>query len=180
MAERRGISLLEVFLSLLLLGVVFGVWILGHFGRSEVTLESAERLLVEDLHAAQSRALVHGDATLVLFEGNRYWAVDSHRTALIHPRTGLDFARDYGRDAVFEGVSIELVETEALDGILFDARGEIASGGRIVLRFGDDRREIRVDSDNGTISTQELGVGLGPGAGMPVVHAQREGTGGAE
>lgn len=166
MAKRRGISLLEVFLSLLLLGVVFGVWVLGHFGRSEITLDSAGQLLVEDLRAAQSRALVHADATYVLFEGHGYTAVDSLRIPLLHPRTGLDFVRDYARDAVFEGVEIELADFEAVHGVLFDARGEIASGGRVVLRFGEDRREVVVDSESGRISSRPLGLGLGPGAAV--------------
>lgn len=164
MALNRGISLLEVFLSLTLLGVVFGVWVLSHFGRPDVTLDSASELLVEDLHAAQSRALVFGDATYVLFEGDRYWAVDSAKRALPHPRTGLDFVRDYGRDAVFEGVEVELAEFEAIRGFLFDGRGEVASGGRVVLRFGARREEIRVDSVSGLISSRTLGPALGPAA----------------
>jgi hypothetical protein len=176
MARRRGISLLEVFLSLLLLGVVFGVWVLGHFGRSEITLDSAGQLLVEDLRAAQSRALVHADATYVLFEGNGYTAVDSLRIPLLHPRTGLDFVRDYARDAVFEGVEVELADFEAVHGVLFDARGEVASGGRIVLRFGDDRREVVVDSASGLISSRPLGLGLGPGAAVVQAAADREST----
>lgn len=166
MLFNRGISLLEVFLSLLLLGVVFGVWVLGHFGRSDVTLESASQLLVEDLQAARSRALVFGDATFVLFEGDRYWAVDSEKRPLEHPRTGFDFVRDYGRDAVFEGVEIELAEFDAIQGILFDGRGEVASGGRFVLRFGDTREEVRVDSESGLISRRALDPGLGPGADL--------------
>lgn len=164
MLFNRGISLLEVFLSLILLGVVFGVWVLGHFGRPDVTLESARELLVEDLRAAQSRALVFGDATFVLFEGDRYWAVDSTKSAIPHPRTGFDFERDYARDAVFEGVEVELAEFEAIRGILFDSRGEVASGGRVVLRFDDEREEIRVDSESGLITSRTLDRALGPGA----------------
>lgn len=164
MAQGRGISLLEVFVSLLVMGVGFGVWVLSHFGRSEVTLESAGQLLVDDLRSARSHALVMGEPVYIWFDGDTYRAVDGRQEALIHPRTGLPFVRDYRRDAVFEGVVIEFVETEAVPGVLFDARGEIASGARIVLRHDDDRQEITADSDSGSITMRPLEAGEGPGA----------------
>lgn len=177
MGRRRGISLLEVFLSLMLLGVVFGVWVLGHFGRAEVTLESAGKLLVNDLRSAQSHALVMGEPIRVVFDGDTYRAIDRHQTPLIHPRTGLDFVRDYRRDAVFEGVVIEHVESESVPGVLFDARGEIASGARIVLRFGDTRQEIIADSTRGTVTSRALGVGAGPGSAASVRPADGDDLG---
>jgi len=177
MAHGRGISLLEVLVSLLLLGVGFGVWVLSHFGRSDVTLESAGQLLVDDLRSARSHALVMGEPVYLWFEGDTYRAVDGRQETLFHPRTGLPFVRDYRRDAVFEGVVIEYVETEAIPGVLFDARGEIASGARIVLRHGDDAREITADSESGAIAMRPLAVGVGPGATQRRLSATNESLG---
>ena len=174
MAHGRGISLLEVLVSLLLLGVGFGIWVLSHFGRSDVTLESAGQLLVDDLRSARSHALVMGEPVYLWFDGDTYRAVDAHQEPLFHPRTGLPFVRDYRRDAVFEGVVIEFVETEAIPGVLFDARGEIASGARIVLRHGDDAREVTADSESGAIAMRPLAVGAGPGATKRVRPAANE------
>jgi hypothetical protein len=66
------------------------------------------------------------------------------------------------------------VETEAIPGVLFDARGEIASGARIVLRHGDDAREVTADSESGAIAMRPLAVGAGPGATKRVRPAANE------
>ncbi len=145
--RRSAFTLLELILVLLLMAGVAAFAIQMHFGRPIVTLQNAAELLAEDLEIARSLAAIDETPTRVHFDSTGYTVTDSAGQPLIHPRTGRDFHRDYARDAVFEGVELDLFRTESGDPLLFLPDGQPNSAGEILLSMGDDRRRVHLFAD---------------------------------
>lgn len=144
---RAGFTLLELVLMLALLAVAASAGMSWYFDRSTVTLHNAGELLVEDLKIAQQRAAFAADTTRVSFSNGGYRIANSAGVLIQNPRTALPFERDYGRDAVFRGVSIEQVDFGAgRTHINFDAQGVPDGSGSVLLTFQGDRLELQLDA----------------------------------
>lgn len=144
---RRGFTLLELILVLVLISITAGVSISAYFERSEITLENACVLLAKEMRSAQNRAAYLQQPILFSFDTDS----DQYHVARAGRGTGDDvYVRAYGRDAVFRGVDI--VDSTFDDGVLlFDKSGFAVHGGDITLSFGDDVRVLRVESPTGRI-----------------------------
>jgi Tfp pilus assembly protein FimT len=165
---RAGFTLLELVLMLALLAVVASAGMSWYFDRSSVTLKNAGELLVEDIKIAQQRAAFAADATRISFSNGGYRIANSSGVLIQNPRTALPFEREYDRDAVFRGVSIEQVDFDGGDtSLTFDAQGVPLRGGSILLTFQGDRLAIEVDASgfaklNVLASDQDLAPALAP------------------
>jgi Tfp pilus assembly protein FimT len=165
---RAGFTLLELVLMLVLLAVVASAGMSWYFDRSTVTLKNAGELLVEDIRIAQQRAAFAADATRISFSNGGYRIANSSGVLIQNPRTALPFERDYDRDAVFRGVSIEQVDFGGGDtSLTFDAQGVPLRGGRVLLTFQGDRLAIEVDASGFAklsvlASDQDLAPALAP------------------
>jgi len=113
--QPRGVSLLQLILSLLLLTVLASVSIPLWFARGDVTLENAMLLLARDLRHVQDMAVM-GDEELTVV----YWADDGFvPEALVR----IDrFLRDFRNDAQHE------IDPELLD-VLYRVREETGGQG---------------------------------------------------
>ena len=71
----------------------------GHLG-------AFSTLLAKDLRYTQNRAAFSGEDHVVVFdtEDDGYRVLDSAGDVVPAPFGGIDFVRDYGRDAVFRGL----------------------------------------------------------------------------
>ncbi|MBK7878880.1 MAG: hypothetical protein IPJ77_24740 [Planctomycetes bacterium] len=99
-ARRSGFSLLELLLVLVGITVLAAVSIWAFFARAEVTLENAARLLVEDLHLAQSRALFLRAPVEFRFDADGFGYQVSDSTGQSSGVEALDFlGRRYDVDA---------------------------------------------------------------------------------
>lgn len=147
----RGINLLEVFLGLVLLGIGASLAIPAWFGRSEVTLDNAARLLATDLRKAQNRAAFRRLGTQVEFaeSGVAYRVMDETGLPAPAPIGDGPFERVYERDAVFRGVRVAEVDFDGGRVLRYDRRGAAQSGGRIVLEFGDSDRQVTLSVRKG-------------------------------
>ncbi len=150
--RRAAFSLLELILTLTVLAGLATGLVVFYFQRSDVTLDNAARLLVEDLRTAQGIALNSGTPTSFAFEGDTYTATDQAGETLMHPRTGVGFVRDYHRDAVFEGVQILSVELDGAAKLQFAPDGTPSTGGTVRLGFAQAQRIVRIEPVNGWIS----------------------------
>lgn len=140
-------------LVLLAAGAAAGIsW---YFERSTVTLKNAGKLLVEDIKIAQQRAGFAADATRVSFWNRGYRIANSSGILIANPRTALPFERDYGRDAVFQGVSIEAVDFAGSKELNFDAQGVPQAAGAVHLTFEGARLAVLMDA-SGFASVVEL------------------------
>ncbi len=140
--SRRAFTILELVLTLLLMAASAAVAIQLYFGQSTVTLQRAAELLGEDLSIARQLAAAHESLVHIHFDETGYKVTDSSGRALLHPRTGREFIRDYSRDAVFEGVELDLFRTSAGKPLLFQPNGLPNSGGEVYLSMGNDTRHV--------------------------------------
>ncbi len=143
--SRRGFTILELCLALLVitLTATFSIW--AYFSRSEVTLVKAAHLLVEDLRMAQVRAVCNREPVEVVFDrvGGSY-----HVRGVVDPSLPtVDRPRCYPVDAVFEGVRISDDNLGRPALIAFDARGKTNRTARITLSYRNDSRTVIVPAD---------------------------------
>lgn len=129
----------------------------AYFSRSEVTLDNAARLLVDDLRQAQISAVYRSAPVDVRFEpdGDGYTVIE--RGAPVSA-DGSSVVRRYSRDAVFEGVRVSALPSSAGNVMSFDANGTATPGGSLTITYHGDARTILVDAKRGTIRAPELEV----------------------
>jgi Tfp pilus assembly protein FimT len=145
-SARGGFSLAELAVSLLFITLLATASIWAFFTRSEVTLENAAELLVDDLHVAQSRALFLRTPVEVHFDEDRCGYRLTDRTGRTSGIPELDLVgRRYDVDAVFEGVRVHSIEGSIGRSVHFDARGATARDVWITLAYRGETRTVQVD-----------------------------------
>jgi hypothetical protein len=150
---RAGPSLPQVFGALLLVALAAGVAIPAWFARPEVSLENAAILMAREIRQAQNRAVWFRSPMRVVFERDGYTTYDLGQRAVGgERRPGLVARREFASDAVFEGVWVEEVEAGGDDALDFSERGAAQEEARILLAYGEERREIRVTGGAGLIT----------------------------
>ncbi len=155
---RGGFTILELAIALALFTLVAALAIPAFYSQPEVTLENATRLLLRDLRAAQNRAArLQCEVRFEVFEDGRgYRAVLPDGRPLRDPAFGGPFERDYGRDAVFEGVRIARVDLGPDGAIRFGPYGFSDEGGVLELRFGDASSRVEVGARTGLLRVRGL------------------------
>lgn len=156
--ERAGFTLLELIIGLALLSIAAAIAIPAHFGRPEVTLHNAGQLLCRDLHSLRVLAINGARPVELQLDRTGYTAVDTAGRTLVHPRTGMEFRRDYPRDAVFRGVRVGDPDSHERIRIQVDAIGRVDGPEELRLTFGDDWLAIRIDPETGTASLGEASM----------------------
>ena len=156
-SDRSAFTLLELLVVLALVTIVAVVAITTYFGRTEVSLENAADLLLEDLRSAQARATWSGSPVEVVFagDGGGYEVVESApvgRTSALGPPIP---PRRFGTGAVFEGVRIASADFGGRRTLVFDARGGAIDGGKVELRYLDQARTIEVERKSGRLRMPE-------------------------
>ena len=148
---RTGFSLLELVGTLALITALATVSIWAFFSRGEVTLENAAKLLVEDLHIAQSRAMLLRTPVAVEFDADGFgYVVRDEGGGQPSGIESLDRGgRRYDVDAVFQGVRIHEVRGASGRAVHFDAGGMTASDGWVTLSYRGEARTVHVDPAEG-------------------------------
>lgn len=156
--SRSGFTILELALVLVALSLAAALSIPAWFGRSEVTLDSAARLLARDLRDVQNLAALRGAVLFVDFfeDGDGYRVVDAEGAAVPAPPGHGGFTRIYSRDAVFRGVRIEVADFGGGRRARFDDVGYAHAGGVVVLRYGVDARVLRLAEHTGLLEIHGL------------------------
>jgi len=149
--RRTGFTLLELVLSLALIAIVASFSISAFFAQSDMTLHNALRLLAEDIHEMQARSTSLGVPVDIVFDpaGDGYHAEDRGTPDPARARLFPLVSRRYSSDAVFEGVSIRLVELKGSDRISFDASGRSLAAGSIVVGYHSEARVLDLRTDRG-------------------------------
>ena len=143
-------------MTLVVISVVASFAIPAWFERGVVTLDNAARLMAQDLRDAQNRAAFQGREIRVVFHQGGYRVLDVAGDPLIAPIGSGPFERVYSIDATFDGVEIERIEFGSDKTLRYDARGIVAAGGSVLLRFNGDARVVSVNSGAGLIEIQGL------------------------
>jgi type II secretory pathway pseudopilin PulG len=145
-----GFTIVELAAVLLLVTLVSTLAIRSWFARSEITLENAAEILVEDLRHMQAHAnLQHTPLEFAFDEdGSGYRARD------LHGNTCAEGARRYSADAVFEDVRVAGVRVEAGERLMFDALGHPACDASITLTQRGATRTVLVSARTNTIAVE--------------------------
>lgn len=153
-----GFSLFELLIVLVVVTALATVSVWAFFSRSEVTLDNAAKLLVEDLHLAQSRALYLRTPVVVRFDadGKGYRVSDGSGE-----RTGIEaldvLGRRYDADAVFDGVAVLGVRGPTPDAVQFDTKGHVPATTTVTLSYRSETRTVQLDAVPGTIFVVDAG-----------------------
>jgi prepilin-type N-terminal cleavage/methylation domain-containing protein len=151
--SRRGFTILELCIALVLVTLVATASIWAWFSRAEITLVKAADLLVEDLRLAQTHAICLHAPVEVVFrpDATGYHVVLPENDQFL---PNAELPRIYPADAVFEGVRIETRRLPHENRLVFDARGHVARDAWITLSFRGEARTIVARTD-GTIRVAE-------------------------
>lgn len=148
-----GFGLMHLVLMLAGFTTLASLAIPGWFGRSEVTLNNAARLLARDVRDAQDRAAFQHRHIRMVFEpdGDGYSVVDADGASIEAPVGNGTFVRRYSKDAVFRGVRIEALDLGAGNMLRFSPYGEVSPGGSVVVTFGGEQRLIEIEPITGDL-----------------------------
>ena len=151
-ADRAGISLLAILISLCALALAAMVAIPTFFDRSGVTLDNAAQLLRKDLRSAQNRAAFLRTEAVFAFDEEGWRATGVGGEPLAGLGDANEIYRDLSRDGVFEGVSITHIQFGNDRALAFDARGIALEGGEVELSFRGKVRIVRVETGTGLVT----------------------------
>ncbi len=151
---RRGFTLFELLVVLVLLALLAATTIRYYFSRAEVTLENAAILLARDLRAAQHRSIFLGEPSHFVFDGDGhgYLVTDEQGQLARNPETDQAFERHYTREGIFHGVEIVAVEAGGDRTLLIDSRGQPTEDLAVTLVYRGERRTVRYERSTGCIA----------------------------
>lgn len=143
---------------LVIISVIASVAIPAWFGQPQVTLDSAARLLAQDLREVQNRAAYHFRELEIRFaeNGDGYACFDSDGEPLRAPVGKANYLRKYSHDAVFRGVEVTEVAVGDDRTVRFDPRGMLESGGHIELSYGGETRVVHIETGTGLLRIEGL------------------------
>ncbi len=149
--RRSGVSLLVVLVSLCLVAIVAVLAIPRYFGRHEVTLDNACRLLTRDLRSLQNRAALEKIPARLVFDADGWQALDPSDQPIEGLGEGHAIVRRFSSDGVFEGVTLRTIEVGADSALKVDARGLVGAAGRLVFEFRGETREVAIARGSGQV-----------------------------
>lgn len=162
-ADRRGLTLVEILVVLVILGIASAAAI-PHIGDdADLQLAAASRLLVADLLYVQNQAIVQQREHSVSFDiaAGVYQLTrtedDSSEAVLIHPTRKSLYRQSLGTSERFDKVSIDSVDFDSGPVIRFDTLGapgnvNDVNHSQVVLRGGANTLTIVVAPITGRIS----------------------------
>jgi hypothetical protein len=148
-AGRQGITLFSILLSLCAVGLFALVAIPFYFGRHDVTLDNACKLLLRDLRSAQSRASLLKAEAVFAFEADGWLATSGDGETLTRHGSSELIERRLSKDAVFEGVWLENIDFGGGAELTFDERGHAREGGKLEIVFRGERRYVSLEKGTG-------------------------------
>lgn len=153
-ARRRGFSIFELLLVLLVLSLLAATTIRYYFSRADVTLENAAILLARDLRAAQHRSVFLEELSLFTFNaaGDGYSVTDERGVPAKNPQTGQAFERLYPDDGVFHGVAIVAAVAGTDRTLVIDAHGMPDENLEVTLVYHEERRTVLMERGTGHIT----------------------------
>lgn len=149
-------GLLAILVTLAAIALLAGLTIPYWFGRHDVTLDNAARLLARDLHAVQNRAAFLGEPARVRFHEHGWEATDPAGELLTRYGGEEPFVRRLDSDAVFEGVTLQAIEFGDDAALDLGSRGEPLEEGSLEVVFRGERRLLRVTTPHGDVLIEGL------------------------
>ncbi|MFA9480195.1 Tfp pilus assembly protein FimT/FimU [Phycisphaerales bacterium AB-hyl4] len=164
MPMRRGYTLIEVLVVVVVLGIVAAIVVPQMLQAGTLGVQAAARMIIADILYAQNDAVAHQAERRVVFdvEGNRYMVTDASGETLSTPWRGSGdrFVVDFSRDKRFAGVRLTEVDFADETTLAFDEMGGEAgdnpSGGHIIIEFNEERFRIEVAPYTARVTISKL------------------------
>jgi prepilin-type N-terminal cleavage/methylation domain-containing protein len=166
MTNRRGYTLIEILLVVVMLGIA-GSLVIPSLGSTEVLrVQAAVRTVVGDINYAQSEALAHQRPHAVVFdvEENRYTIVEIVG-GVLDPATNTIRTGNLNNSRKFHTSRLEAVDFDGFDVLVFDEMGgpvagvgssTPGAGGNIVISGSGSQFQVRVEAYTGRVSVVRL------------------------
>lgn len=142
--------------SLALVALLAGVVIPTFFGRHSVTLDNAAILLARDLRSVQNRAAYMGQPATLRFDAHGWRAYDAEGKPLTRTASSELIERRLDADAVFEGVTVEVLDFGPAEEVRFDPTGRPDRGGTLELVYRGERRLLTLSGKTGLVTLEGL------------------------
>lgn len=154
MQGRKGFTILELLIALVVLSSIAAMAIPAFFEEPSVTLENASVLLARDLRAAQNRSAYMAEPCRFVFrrDGDGYVTTDRKGAVILNPRSRQPFSRRYSSDGVFRGVVVTNVRAGRDWTLIYDDRGRPIESATITLTYEDDVRVLLVEKGSGDVT----------------------------
>jgi type II secretion system protein H len=144
--RRRGYTLLELIIVVVILGVIAAIAAprLAMSAESKRVHTAAKRLAA-DLGTARTSAMATSSPrTVTISLTDAKYSISNISDI---DRMGMQYMVDLGRDPY--GVTVDSMTAGTGGVIVFNASGGVSRGGTIVLRRGDERRNVVIDPSTG-------------------------------
>lgn len=154
--QRAGVSLGGVIASLAVVALIAGIAIPTFFARHGITLDNAAILLARDLRSVQNRAAHLGQPTTLRFDAHGWRAFDALGKPLMRFASEERIERRFDTDAVFEGVTLEVLRFGDGAEVHFDPSGRPDRGGSLEVVYRGERRHLSLSRADGHVSIEGL------------------------
>lgn len=126
--EKRGFTLIEILMVVIILGIASAVMIPQLGSRDDLRAAAAARTVMADLNYAQNRAIAQQKKHYVRFQGQQYSVADNTaQTPIDHPQ----------HQALFGGKYTVQFGTGGTPGLDRDSLGTVSFGGKNIIGFND-------------------------------------------
>ena len=158
---RSGYTLVEVLIVVVVLGIAAAMIVPQMLSAGQLGVQAAARMIIADIQYAQNDAVAAQAERRLVFEpdSDRYRLTDASGQVLEVPWRSAGGARyevSFQEDQRFRGVELVSADFDEEPVLVFDDLGAPESGGRVVLKFNDQRYEVAVAPFTGRVTVQRL------------------------
>jgi prepilin-type N-terminal cleavage/methylation domain-containing protein len=166
MTMRRGYTLIEILIVVVMLGIA-GALVIPSLGSTEVLrVQAAVRTIVGDINYAQSEALAHQRPHAVVFdvEENRYSVVEIVG-GVLDPSINTIRTANLNNSRKFHTSRLESADFDGLQVLVFDEMGgpvtgvgssTPGTGGSILITGSGSEFRVRVEAYTGRVSVTRM------------------------
>lgn len=156
---KKGITLLELIMVMIIAGILASAAIPRLRGLETVKVSSASKVLAQDMRYVQQYAMTRHLHTRIVFNltNESYYAQEenaANSSAWVNiksPFTRANMTLDFTRDPRFAGTLIDSANFSGQTNVTFNWTGAPAGGGSVAVSFKGVNRTVTVENETGLV-----------------------------